>query len=133
MAQAAETSVAMHNLYLLPDDNVSEDRKEGEDGRERRFAVYDEERNVVDLQAICEIADTGAAFVGMGDDDDFVAAVDELGRQLVYVTLDSSRLWEEEVADHGNVVRHRDEPAPSGCLLAVQERRCIVHNALCFR
>ncbi len=119
MAQATETGMAVDNLDLLPYNDVSKDGKEGEDGRERGFAVYDEERNVVDLQAVGKVADAGAAFVGMGDDYDLVAAVDELGRQLVDVAFDSSGLWEEEVADHGNVVRHRVEPAPSSCLLPI--------------
>ena len=45
----------------------------------------------------------------MCDDHDLVAAVDQLRRQLVDVTFDSSRLREEEVADHGDIVRHLDE------------------------
>ena len=61
---------------------------------------------MVDLEAVGEIADAGAAFVGVGDDDDFVAAVDELGGELVDVAFNAAGLGEEEVADHGDVVRH---------------------------
>ena len=61
---------------------------------------------MVDFEAVCEIADAGAAFVGVGDDDDFVAAVDELGGELVDVGFNAAGLGEEEVADHGDVVRH---------------------------
>ena len=80
MAQTAETRMAMHNLYLLPNDDVPKDREEREDGRERGLAVDDEERNVVDLQAIGKVADAGSAFVGMRNDYDFMAAVYELRR-----------------------------------------------------
>ena len=61
---------------------------------------------MVDFEAVGEIADAGAAFVGVGDDDDFVAAVDELGGELVDVAFNAAGLGEEEVADHGDVVRH---------------------------
>ena len=47
----------------------------------------------------------------MGDDDDFVSSIDELGGQLVDVAFDSSWLWEEEVADHSDIVRHSDDNA----------------------
>lgn len=45
----------------------------------------------------------------MGDDDDLVAAVDELGGELVNMGFDAARLWEEEVADHGDVVGHCED------------------------
>lgn len=77
MTQTAQTGVAVDNLDSFSDDNIPEDRKEGEDGWKGGFAVDDEEGDVVDLEAIGEISDAGSAFVGMRDDDDFVAAVYE--------------------------------------------------------
>jgi len=62
---------------------------------------------MVHLEAVGEVAYAGAAIVSVGDDDDLVAPVHELRRQLVDVTLDTSWLREEEVANHGNVVRGR--------------------------
>lgn len=78
LAETAQTRMAVDNLDLLADDDVAEYREEGEDSRHRRFAVNDEERDVVDLQSIGEVAHPGSSLVRMGDDDDFMAAVDEL-------------------------------------------------------
>ena len=44
--------MAMYNLYLFPDDNISKYRKEGENSWEGCCAVYDEEWYMVDFQAI---------------------------------------------------------------------------------
>ncbi len=59
---------------------------------------------MINLQAVCEIANTGAALICVCDDDNLMAPVHELGRQLVDVTLDTARLREEEVANHGDIV-----------------------------
>lgn len=40
---------------------------------------------MVDLEAIGEIADATARWVGMGDDDDFMAAIGEFRGELVDV------------------------------------------------
>lgn len=77
MTQAAQTGVSVNNLNAFSNDDIAEDWKEGEDGREGGLAVNDEEGNVVDLQSVCEISDSSAAFVGMGDDDNFVASINE--------------------------------------------------------
>ena len=61
---------------------------------------------MVDLETICKISNTSSPFVRMGDDDDLVATIDELGRELVDVAFNAAGLGEKEVADHGNVVRH---------------------------
>lgn len=61
---------------------------------------------MVYLETIGKVSDTCTTLVGMSDDYDFVAAVDEFGGKLVDVTLDPSRLGEEEVANHCNVIRH---------------------------
>lgn len=59
---------------------------------------------MIDLEAVVEIADSLAVIVGVRDDDDLVASVDEFARELVYVRLDAAGLGEEEVANHGDVV-----------------------------
>lgn len=41
--------MSMHNLNLLPYDDVAKYGEEREDRRERRFPVNDEEGNIVDL------------------------------------------------------------------------------------
>lgn len=66
---------------------------------------------MVDLEPVGEIPDTLAVVVGVGYDDDFVAAVDELGGKLVDMGFHAARLREEEVADHCDRVcstRHVD-------------------------
>ena len=52
MAETTKTSMAMYNLYLLPDDNISKYRKEGENSWEGCSTVDDEKRHMVDFQAI---------------------------------------------------------------------------------
>jgi hypothetical protein len=77
MAQTAQTSMAMNYLNALAYYNVPEDGEEGEDGRERRFAVDNEEGDVVDLEAVCQVADACSTSIGVGDDNDLVAAINE--------------------------------------------------------
>lgn len=75
----------MDDLYALPDHDIAENGEEGEHGGEGRLAVNDEEGDMVDFEAIGEVADPRTAFIGVGYDDDFVPAVDELGGELVDV------------------------------------------------
>ena len=104
VAQAAQAPVAVDDFYPLPNEDVSEDGKEGEDGGEGGLAVDDEEGHVVDLEPVGEMADALAVVVRMRDDDDFVSPVNQLAGELVDVRFDASGLREEEVADHGDVV-----------------------------
>jgi len=117
MAETAQACMPMHNLYLLSDDNVAKDWEEREDGWEGRCAVDDEEGNMVDFEAIGEIPHARPSFVCMRNNNHLMAAVDKLRRELVDVTFDSSRLGKEEIADHGDVVRH-DEIGLAGEQLA---------------
>lgn len=77
VAETTQTLVTMHNLDLLADYDVAKHGEEGEHRGHRRLAVDHEERDVVDLETIGEVAHAGAALVGMGYDDDLVAAVYE--------------------------------------------------------
>lgn len=106
MAKTAQAPMSMYNLNLFSNDNVAEYRKEGEDSGEGGLAVDDEERHMVDFQAICEVSHAGPFFVCVGDDYNLVPAINELGRKLIDMAFDSSWLGKEEVADHGNIVRH---------------------------
>lgn len=85
--------------------DVAEDGEEGEDRGEACGSVHDQERYVIDLEAVCEIPDPCPSLVCVRYDDDLVAPVDELAGELVDVTFDSSRLGEEEVANHSDVIR----------------------------
>ena len=106
MAQTTQAGVPMDDFNLLSQNDVPEYREEGKDSGESRFSIYDKERHMVDFETICEIPDTRSSLIGMGDDDDFVAAIDELGRELIDVAFNAAGLGEEEVADHGDVVGH---------------------------
>ena len=111
MAQVTQTSMAVNDLHLFPQAYIPEDGEEGINGREGRGSVNDEERHVVDLEPVGEIPVALAVVVGVGYDDDFVAAVDELGGKLVDMGFHAAGLRKEEVADHCDRVcstRHVD-------------------------
>lgn len=67
----------MHNLNLLADDDISEYGKEGKDCGERRLAINDEERYVIDFETIGEVSYSASTFVCMRYDDDLVSTIDE--------------------------------------------------------
>jgi hypothetical protein len=71
--------MSMHNLNLLSYDNVSKYREEGEHCREGRSSIDDEKGNVVDFETVGEVSNTSSSIVGMCDDDDFMASVNQLG------------------------------------------------------
>ena len=106
MAETTETGMTVNDLDLFANDNVAKDREDGEHGRHRSFSIDDQERHMVDLEAIREIVNTGPAFVCIGYHDDFVSSIYEFCGQLIHVTFNTSWLWEEVITDHGDVVRH---------------------------
>lgn len=79
VAQIAERGVAVHNLDLLTNENLAQQWKRAEDGRESGRAVNHPMREMVDLDTVRQIAYATAAriVVGMCDDDDIMATVDE--------------------------------------------------------
>jgi hypothetical protein len=76
-AKATQTCMAMNDINVLSNDNVSKYGEEREYGRECCFAVDDEEWDVVDLESVGEITDSGSPFVCMRNNDDFVSPIDE--------------------------------------------------------
>jgi hypothetical protein len=85
VAQATKASMAMYDLDSFADHNVAEDGKEGEDSGERRLAVDDQEGDIVDLEAICKVSHACSASVGVSDDNDLVAPIDEFLYVCQYV------------------------------------------------
>lgn len=79
MTQRTQTAMSVHNLNLLPNTNIPQNRKKREDSRKRGLAIDDEEGYVVDFESVCEVADAFAVIMGVGDDDDLVAAVYQFG------------------------------------------------------
>jgi hypothetical protein len=86
--------MSMHDFNLLPKKNIPKDREEGEYGGERRLAVYHKKGDVVDLQAVGEVANTRPSIVGMRNDYDFVASVDEfLAKRKIPCRYDTARRY----------------------------------------
>ncbi len=105
LTQSAHGGVTVYNLYPLSNDDVAEEREEGEDGRKGGGAVDDGKGNMEDFDAIGQVSDTLSILIGVGDNNDLVASVDQLRRELVDVAFDSSGLRVEEIAHHGDIVR----------------------------
>ena len=62
-----------------PEYKYSSKLEKREDSRKRGLAIDDEEGYVVDFESVCEVADAFAVIMGVGDDDDLVAAVYQFG------------------------------------------------------
>ena len=106
VTQTAQASVSVHDFNLLSENDIPEYWKEGKDSRESSFSIDDKERYMVDLEAIRKVSNTRPSFIRVSDDDNFVAAIDEFGRELIDMTFNAAGLGEEEVADHRDIVRH---------------------------
>ena len=72
--------MSVHNLNLLPYYDISKDGEEGEDGGHSRLAIYNEEGNVIDLEAIGEMTDTCSALICVCYHDNLMATVNQLLR-----------------------------------------------------
>lgn len=77
VAETTQTGVPMHNLDLLTNHDIPKYREEREYGGHGRFAINDEERDMVDLESIGQIPDPSPTFVRVRDDNDFMAAINE--------------------------------------------------------
>lgn len=106
VAETTQAGVAMDNLNLFSNEDISKDWEAGEDSGEGSCTVDDEEWDMVNFEAISKISYASSPLVRVGYDYDFVPSIDELGRELVDMTFYSPWLWIEEIADHGDVVRH---------------------------
>lgn len=101
--------MSMDDLDLLPNDNVAEDWEEREHCWEGRVSVDDQEGDMIDFEAVCQVMNAGSTFGGMSDDNHFVTSIYQLRSNLIDVTFDSSRCRKEEVANHSDVVWHFDD------------------------
>lgn len=109
MTKGAQAPVAVHDLDLLSDNDISVHWKKRKDGRKCRLTVNYEEWDMIDLQAIGEVVNARTTLIRVSNDDDFVSTVYEFGGELVNMRLDTAGLRVEEVADHGDVIRHFGE------------------------
>lgn len=106
MTEAAQARVPMDDFDLFSDDYIAKDWEEGEHSRKSCLSIDHPKWDMIDFETVCQVMYTSPAFVGMRDNDDLVASVNQFRGQLINVTFHASGLWKEEVADHGNVVRH---------------------------
>lgn len=92
--------MSVNNVDSFADEDLAEDREEGEDGWHGSFAVDYEEGDVVDFETIGEVTNSVTRGVGVGYDYYFMATVGEFRGELVDVRFDTAGLRVEEVADH---------------------------------
>lgn len=100
VGQSAEGRVAVDYVDALPDKNVADERECREDRRKSALVVDDPYRQVINFETVGHIPDARPVLIGVGYDNDFVAQLDQTLRQLVYVTLDATRVRVEEVGGH---------------------------------
>ena len=69
--------MSVYYFGALADHDVAKDWEEREDGWKRGLSVDDQKRDVVDLEAICEVSHTSPTSVGMSDNNHLVATINE--------------------------------------------------------
>ena len=69
--------MSMYNLDLLTYNYIAEYGEKREDCWHRRFSVYNKKRNMIDLEAICQVSNSCSALVRVGNDDNFVSSVNQ--------------------------------------------------------
>jgi hypothetical protein len=106
MTEATQTRVTMNDLDLFSDYDIAKDREERENRRKGGLSIDDQKWDMVDLQSVRQVMDTRSAFVSMRDNHNLVPSVNQFSCQLIDMAFHASGLWKEEVADHGDVVRH---------------------------
>lgn len=79
MTQVRQRSMAMDDLYLFADEDLSKNGKRRENGGEGCAAIYNPMRKMVDLESVGQVPHAGArrGIVGVSDDDDVVSAIDK--------------------------------------------------------
>ena len=81
------------------------------------------------LQTVGKIANPSPPFVSMCDNDDFVTSIDELGGNLIDMTLHAAGLRKEKVADHGNIVGHLGRSNElEGQRISIWVSQCIIRH-----
>ena len=76
MTKVAETPVAVDDLDLFAYDNIAEDGKKRKNRWHSSLAIYNEERYVIDFEAIREISNSSPTLVCVSDDHHFVTSID---------------------------------------------------------
>lgn len=106
MLQDAGALVTVHDVNLLPDEDLSDQWHRVEEGQKSDVAGHDGQmRNVVDLHAVSHIAHAGSLILELvREEGDAVAALHQALSQLVAVSLDTAELGERKVGDDKHVM-----------------------------
>lgn len=78
MTETTETRVAVYNFDTLANHDVSKDREEGKNRRERSFSIDDQKWDVIHFQSIREVAYSGPSLIGMSYNHNLMTSVYEL-------------------------------------------------------
>ena len=70
--------MAVDDMNLLADEDLTQYGKRAEDSWEGRRAIDNPVRQMIHLETVRQVANTGSAGVGVRDDDDVMAAIYEL-------------------------------------------------------
>lgn len=99
--------MAMNNLDPFPDYDVPQYREKGKHGWKSRLSVDNQEWNMVYLQTVGQVMHSCPAPVGVSDHDHLMSSIDELGCELIDMTLYPPWLRVEEVTHHCDAVPRR--------------------------
>lgn len=77
MTETAQTGMTVDNLNLFANDDIPEYGEEREHRGHSRLAIYDEERDMVNLESVGKISNPSAPFIRVRDDYNFMATVDK--------------------------------------------------------
>ncbi|GCC46327.1 hypothetical protein chiPu_0030327, partial [Chiloscyllium punctatum] len=99
-----EGAVRVHQRDALAHQHPAHQRQAVEERTGRRLVVHDPQRQVVDLEAVAEVADPAAGAVRVAQHDHLVAPLDQALRQLVDVALHPAHVRVEEVRHHAHPV-----------------------------
>ena len=94
--------MAVYDFYLLTDKDLSQDWEGAEYSRESGAPVDDPVRQMIDLDTVREVPNTCTIWrvVGMGDDDDTVAAINQfLALSALRVHIIHQLHWQSGTVD----------------------------------
>lgn len=133
MTQVAERRMAMHDLNLLPDEDMSECWKSREDRGEGRGSIYDPVGYVVYLQTVGQVSYSSSTWIwraiGMRNDDHPVASIDQFLISNSACSTKIPRFQSILFEDNYQHLRWQRDRCGSRHLLAVGRRNPISYYA----
>ena len=104
--QDAGALVTVHDVNLLPDEDLSDKRHRVKEGQKSDVASHNGKmRNVIDLHAVSHMTHAGSLVLELvREEGDAVAALHQALSQLVAVSLYTAELGESKVGDDKHVM-----------------------------